>query len=537
MLAMNLDFNHMILSDHPELITVVEKHLGQSKHPVTTDPKQLLDYLQSTLPNILVLDFQKHSPLEHSIITTIREYFPMANIPIIAITENDFDPTENWLFGQFSALNLVPLQDVDSSLLIFAEMIMDEYFVLDYRQKPHPYTLHQIAQIWRTQESCSLLFDNNRQLLFHQGALKTPQELKLLESLLLLPPALKLEFCSEDNGNWIGLGDLLFETSRHFCKSGFLRFRKWLQLNCTEFSEQIKDLPLPIHTRKLLFTTDAQNSLLKRIRSLSLRITQIEQDLEILYKLQLIHFELMTDVRGVLQNQKMDMEKALHIPPNRWDAFLKDALNQEWNKRSPAKFEDSAMFNPWIAFHWQPHKDLHAQINQTRERYQVFDEIADPLSQRKYQQLQEHLIFLEQTLKKWQHLYQVFDFPSDLHLENTFYVALHHYQAQNFDAAFEILDHDQQGILSQVLKGWVLFCKNPQENARESLILLSTYLESATSPWLHCWAAIIEMHLQNWSKAQQRLEQILQNFNSEQVRYLYWMAQRQSLPPRHSWIY
>ena len=537
MTAMNLDFNHMILSQNTTCIDSIQSLLGKSKHPSITETNEVIQYLNEQLPNILVLDFESYPQPPIALITAIRDFFPMANIPIIAITPDNFETSQNDVWSQLTALNIVQKQDVDSSLVIFAEMIMDEYFTLDYRNRPHPYTLHMVSRIWRTQESCILLFENNRKLEFHQGAVRSPQDLSLLSELLLLSPPIKLDFNTDTIGNWLDMGELLFQHTQIFCKSGFLRFRKWLRVDSREFSEQIKDLPLPIHTRKLLFSTNSQDSLLKRIRTLSLRITQIEKDLEALYKLQLIHFEFISNVEGITQNDSGLPHQGLQIPKERWTTFLHSNLHHEWQKRMRLDSIESSIFNPWLTFHWNPKQELCAQVQETKRKYQVFEELTDPVSKRKLNQLQEYLSFLEQDLKKWQHLYQVHQFPIDLNDESNFYQALHYYRHYQFSKAFDILDADRTAVLTPLFKGWLFFCCQPQENAREGLILLEPYLEQHSSPWIHCWAAIMQMHLQHWKGAEQRLLHVLEHFNSEQVRHLYWMAQKRELPPQSTWLF
>lgn len=510
----------------------IEKH----PQPQFDNAKQILQYFEQQnpyFPEILMIDAGDSTDF-FEVVWQVRNRFPLANIPIIFIVSTtkraeDLHNVEN--------TKVVEWTHVEKSLATFVEIALDENFLDPYSVPYHPYTVSLLVNIWKNATTCSLLLPNHRSIEILSGGVQDPIDIQYIQDIISQPPPVLLHKTTSSTisamGDVLTLGEILFQTIRKNSRSGFLRIRKWLCIHTTETNQHvIKDLPISIELRKFLFTTDRNDTILQRLRTVGLRITQIETEIEILYKMQLLTFSFPEEVHTVETGVITDNTPM--VPQHRWRDFLSNTLYHEWQKRENP--------NPFVAFAWNPQQNIELQITETLERYRVFQDLTDAISTRRYTQLVEYLEYIKCWLPRWVHIFSRYGIPDSASMD-TYFLCIRYLQQQQFSLARDtITNMSSPTTLSSILCAWSQFCVHPKEHAKESLetlqyIAQKTLSESSTiDPWIQSYIATIEAFLGNWYVAQTRVEKILHTHNSLQTRQLLWMIQKKE-HSNNIWVY
>ena len=507
----------------------IQKH----QHPQFDDANQILQYLEQHnpyFPEILFIDACDSTDF-FEVVWEIRNRFPLANIPIILIVSttkvaDDLHNVEN--------TKVVEWSQVEKSLTTFVEIALDENFLDPYSVPYHPYTVALLANIWKNATSCALLLPNHRSIEILSGGVLEPIDIQYIQDIISQPPPVLLpKTTSSAMGDVLTLGEFLFQIIRKNCRSGFLRIRKWLCIHITETNQHvIKDLPISIEMRKFLFTTNNNDTILQRLRTVGLRITQIETEIEILYKMQLLTFSFPEDIQTV--ETGVATNNTPMVPQYRWCDFLRNTLYHEWQKRENP--------NPFVAFSWSPQQNIDVQITETLEKYSVFQDLTDAISKRRYNQLLEYLEYLKGWLPRWMHIFSLYGTPDNSTMDSCF-LCIRYLQKQQFTLAHDTLATIASPTpLCDILYAWSKFCVHPKEHAKESLENLQyigqqTFSDSSTiDPWLQSYIATIEAFLGNWYVAQIRVETILRTHNSLQIRQLLWMIQKKEYS-KNIWVF
>ena len=282
--------DYLLISKNAQLSQEIYQIIGSSRRYIQTSLQEALSYLEERFPDVVILDVASFQEDSLRFISSLRLMHPMANILIIAITTSEDKDLRDRLF-LFSNITEVDRDRLKQELTMSLEISISQHLTERSEDLPHPYTLEQMADIWREGQSGKLLLHNQRQIKLQMGGVQQLIDLPLLEEMLFQPPVHFTKEKASTTGDWIVVGDLLWNSVQKWCHPGFLRYRKWLRFIPTQQAHRAMDLDLNLQTRRLLFSTDDKQPLLNRLREKSLRIQQVEKDLESLYLLGLYTFD------------------------------------------------------------------------------------------------------------------------------------------------------------------------------------------------------------------------------------------------------
>jgi len=522
--------DYLLISVDDHLNNDIYEVIGEPKRPVKRDLQQALSYLEERFPDVIIIDLSSFEEDTLRFISSLRLMHPMANIPLLIITTELSSKLHDSLFI-FSNITEVERERLSDNLAMYLEISIDQHLHDRPDELAHPYTLEQIADIWREGLSGKLLLHNQRQIKLQMGGIEQLSDLELLEQMLFQPPVYFKKEAHESTGDWITVGDILWKHAQRWCQPGFLRYRKWLRFIPTSQAHRAMDLDLNLQTRRLLFSTNSELPLLNRLREKSLRIQQVEKDLETLYFLGLYTFTSV-EVSKIQGNiDRSNNQDDLILPENEFELFLIEGIEEAWKSREHP--------NPWSAFQLDPTLPLTEQLTSKKENYQLYLQVRSISAQRKINQVLSYLESLENWLSPIIHLYKIYGFPADPNgpEETLFCAGYRHLQQQQIHQAHEAFSQlSQEEARYRAYFGWSLFLLDNSQGQKALGLMEDALQASQSSIILHCYAAVILAKLEQWKHAEHRIRTLLQKHNFEQLRSLLWYCQKRSIP-EHCWVY
>ena len=522
--------DYLLISNNIELCSRIHQTIGPSKRPQQRLLSEALSYLEQQFPDAVLLDFSSFGDDSLKFISSLRSLHPLANILVVAITTASTSPLCLEKLSLFSNITQVDTTQIEQELSLLMEISIAQHLTERDETLAHPYTLEQMADIWREGQSVRLLLHNHRSLKLQMGGVLRLEDLEQMKEMFFSPPTHVESVATETTGDWIAVGDLLWTEVQKWCSPGFLRYRKWLRFLPTNQAHRAMDLDLDLQTRRLLFATDEQMPLLNRLRAQSLRIQQVERDIEALYLLGLYHFSS-TETTKIEATGHSSYNALPALPEKEFQQFLVEAINEDWTRRLDP--------HPWSAFGLRPDHSLDKQIQDKLDLYSLYQQVQSPSAQRKLTQLTTYLKSLETYLSPLLHLYEIYGYPEDFsgEEETQFYLGYRLLQQRSIESAhtaFSKLPTDN--IRYQAYQGWTLFLLD-QANAKEAFQMLTpAILTEKSSPLFQCYAAVLQTYLNQWRQAEQRMRTLIQQRNFEQFRSLLWYCQSRSIPST-CWVY
>ena len=512
--------NYISISENENFYQQITSAVGDSLHTPHSFADDIVRSIQEDSPYALILDGSS-SFLALSLIKKLRNRHPLANIPIIVVFSFNNSFGEKLSF--FKNISALSIEDVPHELSMHLEIAIDEQFTDRSPDQTHSYSMEFFADLWREGGSATILLESKRSLSIHRGGILSLTDLpKIKQALYSSPPQYK-ELETTQNGDWISVGTLLWEEAKKYCHSGFLKHRKWLLFVPSQNSFRALELPLSLPTRKLLFSTDVERPLIRRIRELKINIPQIEQDIEILYLLGLYSFQK-TESREHLSLKTQELVRPSSLLPKQdWESWLEESLLEQWQKRHQV--------NPWTALGFVPEKDLSEQLQKRKENLQIFKTLPSSKAPKMLQQVIDHLEASTRTLAFSKHLYDVYGYPEHQEDEENFFQALAFLEENRAEKAVEILQElPEDNIRYQAFLGWALFLSNKKETKIAFELVSLALNQTKTSIFFETIACTIRIHLQQWNIAEKKLRFLLKVYNTEQLRTLLWYCQSRQAP-------
>lgn len=362
---------YLVVSSDSSLTENLTQYFGDALH-CCTDVDSVDDHITVIWPQAIIVDLGSIAA-DAGWFYQLRQRFPIAETPLVIIQQEANTDLETQL-SHLNRLSLVDTTDIES-VTTFVDILVDAY-VRDpfYERQPQLSTLEHVIQMWRNHQ-CGKIYYNRYDDNFSpeeghcvhivHGGVRTPLALTSLEQLLRDPrPTFYLEENSQYLGDWLSVGEMLFEALKSTVRPGFLRIRQWYALIPNpDFGAIAKDLPISLETRRLIQQDHnwIERTIHDRMMALEIRSTQIEVDIEILVRLGLYQLTP-TALQGEVTTSQTSLDLP-RLPLEQWPAFLNQAMQEQIRR-----FQ---IPNPWDAWGWHPERSLVAQAAQTKARWSV----------------------------------------------------------------------------------------------------------------------------------------------------------------------
>ena len=529
--------HYVLLSPNPTIHEKLSLLLEGNITQCALDMNTVVAHCTQHPPHTLIVD-SADKRITPTWIFTLRKQFETSAFPMIVILhEHDTDFEEAISF--LPRVTIFHAHDETwDTLATFAEMLVDEYLRDPfYERKPNLQTIERLSKLWMRQQSARVYYGRlndegtwieGHRLHIHRGGLKGPAASNSFKHLLCDPSPIIERMDNAEFGDWLSVGELLYEALKPWTKPGFLRIRQWYALSPNDLKADIaKDLPLSLPTRKLLFGKFEVNSCIAdRLKILKLRSVQVEAELEILIRLGLY----ILNPHSSIKEQSSSSNKSLpHVPPERWEAFLAESL-EDLRVRALSQ-------NLWKRFDWNDNAPLEQQLDQTLHQLNTFKDVASPNGRRSWDQISDIAQDTYTTLKQWEHTWSAFAPLSEAEYSMLFDV-LSSMRRMDAAGALEILDTAIHPLLKG-LRIWIQ-CQHTSDKSmvRNALLGLTEVLEAAQKPalLLEYYAVVMHMMLEHWPMATKRLQRLP---NSHQKRTLDWAIRSKTLSPQlfvfHMW--
>lgn len=517
--------NYLSISEAEEFHQEVGSILGTAPHGEQSFADDTLHAIKNNSPYVVILDGSAHQKTL-SLIKTVRNRHPLANIPIIVITapQNSFGAKLS-LYQNISALSR---EDMPFELKTYVEIAVDEQFTDRNPDQTHSYTIEFFADIWREGRSAIILLSNSRSLTIHRGGVLSLSHISFIQKALYLPPPQYKQIESTKNGDWISVGSLLWSEAKKYCHSGFLKHRKWLLFVPSQYSFRALELPISLPTRKLLFSTNAGLPLVQRIRELKLNIPQIEQDIEILYLLGLYSFQKTKSQEHFSLKAQDTTKSSSLLPREDWNTWLEESLLEQWRRRH--------LFNPWASLDFNPKENLSEQLEKRKENLKIYQTLSSANSQRKRQQIIDHIEHSSQLLALSKHLYEIYGYPEYPEQEELFFQALSYLKEKKLEDALQILNNlPEENTIYQAFLGWGIFLRDDEQLKRGFELVSKALHGQQASIFFETLACAIQVYLKQWNMAEKKIRFLLKNYHTEQLRSLLWLCQSKQVPSKN-WL-
>lgn len=525
---------YLAVSQNDLLNELLRTHYGDALH-ICSDLIDVERTVCQRWPQALIVDVESTQATAQWCYT-FRQNFPIAEIPLILFQEQS-DPTLEQQVSHLNRLSILSGADLDS-VTTFVDILIDAY-VRDpfYERQAQLLTLERVTQLWLN-HNCGQMFytrfndeyspeEGHRVSLVH-GGVQTPLVLKSLKRLLQDPrPTIEIEENSQYLGDWLSVGEMLFDEIKLNIRPGFLRIRQWFALIPNpELGAIAKDLPIAIQTRRLLQQdhTWQGKSLHDRIAALELRNTQVEIDIEILVRLGLYQ---LTSTSLQQDGHTNTLDDLPNIPPEQWTRFLERALTEQLHR--------FAMINPWTAWNWTPNRSLKEQRLQIESNWTVFDTLSSIDARDTLCQLHDEMNALVNRLTQWQHCYSILGSPPEEE-DTAFWTAIRHLEQLDPNAAREALTN----CTHPLPRGLYLWLEGRHvlttpSRIRPIVAEMSSIVEQGHLPRFEVYMAVLQMAMGHWSQASKRLQTLP---SSLQIRSLLWDCQRKTLNRRDdNWVF
>ena len=525
-LTMNNPYqNYLSISENKSFHQQIQQVLGTPYHPPLSFDANILPKMEKDSPYVLCIDGTEASSTL-SLIRMLRNRHPLANIPMIVIfpAQDSFGTK----LSHYKNISALAIEDIESDLSMYLEIAIDEQFIDRDQEQPDSYSMEFFSNLWREGRSAKILLETSRSFSIHRGGVLSLSDIPALRKALYSSPPQYQILDVVENGDWISVGNVLWEEARKYCHPTFLTHRKWLYFTPTKHSFRALELPISLPTRKLLFSTDAEEPLLRRIRSLNLNIPQVEQDIEVLFLLGLYSFQVNEDVLKEDPHAKKKQSTPSQLSPAEgWDSWLEEGLLEQWTQRQ--------IRNPWKALRFDPQKDLAEQLATRRENLLAFRESSIKSKQQKrYQQCLDHLNTSSRILAFSLHLYECYGYPTQMEDEDLFFEALSLLEERQSKQAVLILESlPKENPRYKAFLGWALFLSDNSE-AKTAYELLSASLKGKKSSiFFATISCAIQVHLKQWTIAEKNIRHLITLYNTEQLRTLLWYCQSKRLPEKN----
>ena len=253
---------------------------------------ELFVHIQESYPHIIFL--ADHNPQQTILCTSkIRSSFPEVDIPIVILSSNEWtDLQKNSLSILNQSYRISPLLSTEQ-IANQIDLLLDMNYFDRSDERCHPHPLGVLIQVFR-EEKNGILSNSHRTLDIRDGGVisyNAEEELMLFlqEDGPCFTPSTETGL-----GDWLLVMDLIWKELSKFVMPGFLSQRKTLNISCSTQNDKLFALPLQEKTLAFLFETDPQKNILDRLRELQMAQSEIESDIEMLYRLGFCRFVLST---------------------------------------------------------------------------------------------------------------------------------------------------------------------------------------------------------------------------------------------------
>lgn len=528
---------YLLLSSNSEVYDNLSRILEGTLSTCESSLESVVTQCTKILPHAIIVD-TANPVFSATWFFSLRKQFETSEFPIIVIVHE----TNKALEEALSFLSRVTVFHAEEesweTLATFAEMLVDEYLRDPfYERLPNLQTIERLSQLWIKQSSARIYYGrlndtgewvDGYSLRLYRGGIREAHAQEDFDHVLRDPnPSIEL-MSDTDFGDWLSVGESLYNALKPWTKPGFLRIRQWYALapNGTK-ADIAKDLPLSLPTRKLLFGQfEATTCIADRFKVLGIRSVQVEAEIEILIRLGLYRLETQADI----QQDSISHKILPQVPQERWETFLQQALKDALSK--------SFAPNLWKRFDWTPERPLDEQYQHTTLQFAVFEDLIDPNSHRNLSQLYDIADQTHRTLTQWQHTWTSFIPLSETEYSDLF-TGISAMRRQNIREALQSLANQTHPLL-EGLRSWIHCQQNPSNKSliRKELLSLTRILDSIDgSVWLfETYAVTMHMMLEHWSMAERRLQNLP---NSHQKRSLDWAVRTRTVSPNlfvfHMW--
>ena len=219
----------------------------------------------------------------------IRNQFAEIDIPILIFSDHDWLPHHksslSILSNAYRSPKTRPIQSIRDQI----DMLLDMKFFDRMEDTCHPHALGLLINAFRDQKN-GTLYNQNRSIELRDGGVieyNAERELQLF----LQEPSPQFKAKKETGlGDWLTVMDIVWNALKKQLHPGFLTQRKVLGLSVLHRCERLFALPLKPQTLRILFETDQRCSIQERLNECALPQSQIEEDIELLYRLKMCHF-------------------------------------------------------------------------------------------------------------------------------------------------------------------------------------------------------------------------------------------------------
>lgn len=318
------------------------KVIGSSPVRNYSSAREILKAVQRLLPSFIIIDYHCHERDTLKLIATLRQQNPAAYVPIVVLIQMPEveSQIQEALYHQKAIILLHP-DHIESQFLMQLEMLTEQYFTDRQVGQPHPYAIEILARVWRQSLNGYVeLISSSEKVPICNGGVVTINGTPLLSKGIYGMGLGFTETSDRGLGDWLSVGEILWEAACKQAEVGFLRTRLNLSFVPTNQAERALDLPIPDLIVPLLDKGEQHVPFRERLASCKLRHTQVEIAIEALFLLGLYTFKRVPDPPSkeniqsdsVIQTQEKQKLMVVNplpeisIPPG-----LTQRLNDEWN--------------------------------------------------------------------------------------------------------------------------------------------------------------------------------------------------------------
>ena len=444
---------HCFIGKDRSLLKTIKQHIPNVRE--YSDVMQAIDSFQEELPHILYLDVNAFGRKALRFLASIKQAFPAANIPVLALVVGNQNLPPNVEQALFEQCGVLQGEAISKRFHEFSEMLLSEHYYEINEDDPHPHGLEKIAQIWRSGKNGTItLLETNETTNISNGGIVEFDATEIIKKCIYGADFSFQPHQDKGYGDWISVGELLWEAALKITKPGFLRNRKHLALtelkNANRAEENITDL-----TKEILNSPPSQsiNSILQQKK---IRLSQIEADLEALYLLGLYGF---SRLKNKSQSTLLTAVEPSNESESKINEYLHKLLAQDLSLQILAQTQRSSG-GATAYIKYQQAKLQHAlegNLTTTTKR------LAHKVSQK-----------LDHTIQIWRVLSQVYRFykinPKG-NGEQAFCSGMSHLDNGNIKQAYSLfvysLSEDPSSLHKQIFVSWASFL-NDKEQANNS---------------------------------------------------------------------
>ena len=253
--------------------------------------KELFAEIQKRYPHIIFIE--DLNPQQTILCTSkIRSSFSEADIPIVILSAHDWTTTQkdslSLLNQSYRLSTSLPSDQIKNQV----DLLLDMNYFDRSDERCHLHALGLLIQIFREDKNGELGNPNRSIPIRDGGVVSYNAEEELILFLQEDQP-----FFSQTNdsglGDWLLVMDMIWKELSKFVMPGFLSQRKNLGISVSTKNDKLFALPLHNKTIQFLFETDPQHAIIERLKTLQLAQSEIESDIEMLYRMGFCRFVLL----------------------------------------------------------------------------------------------------------------------------------------------------------------------------------------------------------------------------------------------------